>query len=58
MTRYEPSSSVRGSDMESVNEAKKQKVASYASGFDAFTYHVLCKYLFTSGYVTSEFYAY
>ena len=44
--------------MKSVNEAKKQKVASYASEFNAFAYHVLSKYLFTSGYVTSEFYTY
>ena len=44
MTRYEPSSSVRGSDMKSVNEAKKQKVASYASEFDALTscYESIC----------------
>ena len=44
--------------MKSVNEANKQKVASYASEFDTFTYNVLCKYLFTIGYVTSEFYTY
>ena len=36
--------------MESVSEAKKQKVASYASEFVTYIYtnYMLCKYLFAS----------